>query len=68
MIPTNNQKLKTKTNKKTMPINVDLLSKICKTPGAPGFEQKVRELVIREIEPFVDAIEVDNMGNVSAIK
>ena len=51
-----------------MSININLLSKICRTPGAPGFEQKVRELVIKEVEPYVDAIEVDNMGNVSAIK
>ncbi|MFT7613412.1 MAG: putative aminopeptidase FrvX [Parvicellaceae bacterium] len=51
-----------------MPINVQLLSEICKTPGAPGFEQKVRELVIKEVTPFVDSVETDNMGNVYAIK
>lgn len=51
-----------------MPIHIDLLSEICKTPGAPGFEQRVRELVIREVRPFVDEIEIDNMGNVAAIK
>ena len=49
-------------------MNIDLLAKICKTPGAPGFEQKVRELVIKEITPLVDEVEVDNMGNVYAIK
>lgn len=51
-----------------MAINTTLLSKICTTPGAPGFEQKVRELVIEEITPLVDEVEVDNMGNVYAIK
>ena len=51
-----------------MPINVELLSEICRTPGAPGFEQKVRELVIRELKDHVDSIEIDNMGNVSALK
>lgn len=51
-----------------MAINTALLSKICTTPGAPGFEQRVRELVIQEITPFVDDVEVDNMGNVYAIK
>ena len=40
-----------------MAINVELLSKICQTPGAPGFEQKVRELVIDEVKPYVDSIE-----------
>ena len=51
-----------------MSINVELLKEICHTPGAPGFEQKVRELVIREVSPFVDSMEVDNMGNVVAVK
>lgn len=51
-----------------MAINTSLLSEICTTPGAPGFEQKVRELVIREVTPLVDEVEVDNMGNVYAIK
>lgn len=49
-------------------MNIELLSKICTTPGAPGFEQKVRELVIAEITPLVDEVEIDNMGNVYAIK
>jgi endoglucanase len=51
-----------------MAINTKLLAKICKTPGAPGFEQLVRELVIKEIKSLVDEVEVDNMGNVYAIK
>ena len=51
-----------------MAINTTLLSKICTTPGAPGFEQKVRELVIDQVTPLVDEVEVDNMGNVYAIK
>ena len=51
-----------------MAINTALLNKICTTPGAPGFEQKVRELVIQEVTPLVDEVEVDNMGNVYAIK
>lgn len=51
-----------------MSLNIDLLAKICKTPGAPGFEQKVRALVLEELECLVDQVEVDNMGNVYAIK
>jgi endoglucanase len=51
-----------------MSLNIDLLAKICKTPGAPGFEQKVRALVLEELEGLVDQVEVDNMGNVYAIK
>jgi len=49
-------------------INVDLLKTICETPGAPGFEQRVRELVIKEVSPLADEVSVDNMGNVTALK
>ena len=49
-------------------MNIDLLNKICTTPGAPGFEQKIRALVLEEVKPYVDEIQTDNMGNVYAIK
>ncbi len=49
-------------------INIELLKSICTTPGAPGFEQKIRELVLEEVKELTDEIEVDNMGNVYAIK
>lgn len=51
-----------------MSINTALLNTICTTPGAPGFEKQIRELVIKEVEPLVDELEIDNMGNVYAIK
>ena len=49
-------------------INVDLLKTICETPGAPGFEDRVRSLVLKEIQAFTDDIEIDNMGNIIALK
>ena len=49
-------------------INVDLLKTICETPGAPGFEDRVRSLVLKEIKAFTDDIEIDNMGNIIALK
>ena len=49
-------------------INVDLLKKICETAGAPGFENRVRDLVLKEIEDYVDSIEIDNMGNIIGLK
>lgn len=49
-------------------IDIALLSKICKVPGAPGFEDKVRELVLRQIDGLVDSVRVDAMGNVIAKK
>ncbi|MEG0025281.1 MAG: M42 family metallopeptidase [Akkermansia sp.] len=48
-------------------MNVDLLRRICATPGAPGFEHSIRDLLIEEVEPLVDAIRVDNIGNVIAV-
>lgn len=49
-------------------INIELLKEICEAGGAPGHEQRVREIVIRETEGLVDDLRVDNMGNVIAIK
>lgn len=51
-----------------MAINVEFLAKICEAPGAPGFETKIRELVLSEIEGLADEVSIDNMGNVTAIK
>lgn len=51
-----------------MVINVELLSEICEVPGAPGFEDRIRSLVLKEIDGLVDTVSVDNMGNVVAIK
>ncbi len=49
-------------------INVNLLKQICELPGAPGFEKKIRDFVVREVRDLVDEISVDNLGNVIAIK
>lgn len=51
-----------------MSINVSLLKEICEVAGAPGFESRVREIVLREIRPICDEVRIDNMGNVTAIK
>ncbi len=47
-------------------MNVDLLRRVCEAPGAPGFEYAIRDLLIDEVEPLVDSIRVDNIGNVIA--
>lgn len=36
--------------------------------GTSGFEQRVRELVLREINGLADDISTDNMGNITAVK
>lgn len=51
-----------------MSINVSLLKKICEIAGAPGFEKRVRDLVVEEVGPLVDELTIDNLGNVIAIK
>lgn len=51
-----------------MDINVSLLKQICEIAGAPGFESRVRNLVIQHVTPLVDEISIDNLGNVIAIK
>lgn len=49
-------------------ININLLKEICVTPGAPGYEQRIRELVIKEVTPLVDEVYIDAMGSVIAVK
>lgn len=49
-------------------INVDFLAEVCEVAGTSGFEQRVREIVLREVTPLVDEVRVDNMGNVIALK
>ena len=51
-----------------MPIDVDLLGRICREPGAPGFETRIRNLVLEELEGLADEVRVDAIGNVVAFK
>ena len=51
-----------------MALNVPLLAEICEVAGAPGYEKRIRDIVLREVTPLADSVEVDNMGNVTAIK
>ncbi len=49
-------------------INIPLLKRICETPGAPGFEKRIRDLVQEEVSSLCDEIMTDAMGNLIAIK
>lgn len=49
-------------------INIKLLAEVCEVAGAPGHEQPIREVVLREINNLCDKVTVDNMGNVTAFK
>lgn len=51
-----------------MQINTELLRKVTETPGIPGNEDRIRKVILSEIEPLVDEISVDNIGNIIALK
>lgn len=49
-------------------LDIPLLKRILETPGAPGFERPIRDVVIDETKPFVDELRTDGMGNLIARK
>ena len=51
-----------------MPLNIKLMAEICEVAGAPGYEKRIRDIVLRKVTPLVDEVSVDNLGNVTAIK
>ncbi|MBT0957393.1 M20/M25/M40 family metallo-hydrolase [Alphaproteobacteria bacterium KMM 3653] len=44
-------------------MNIDLLKALCETPGVPGNEDRVRDLIKSEIEGLFDEVVVDPMGS-----
>lgn len=51
-----------------MALNLDLLKRLCETPGVPGREERVRALIEQEVGPaspagLFDEIRVDAMGS-----
>ncbi len=51
-----------------MKTNIKLLAEICETAGAPGHEQRIREVVLRNLKEMSVQVETDNLGNIYAIK
>lgn len=49
-------------------MNFDLLKRLCETPGIPGYEDRLRAIVKEELQPLVDELRIDVMGNVIGIK
>jgi tetrahedral aminopeptidase len=47
-------------------MDFDLLSELCRTPGAPGREERIRDVVRRELEPLADEVWVDPLGSLVA--
>lgn len=44
-------------------MNIDLLKTLCETPGVPGREHRVRDLIKAEAESLFDEIRTDAMGS-----
>ena len=51
-----------------MSINLPLLKELCETAGAPGHEERIRKIVVRELTPLCDEVSVDAIGNVIGVK
>jgi len=46
----------------------DLIKKLTDVYGPPGYEETIRDLIQAEVGPYVDAVEVDPLGNLHAVK
>jgi putative aminopeptidase FrvX len=44
-------------------VNVDLLQRLCETPGIPGREERVRDLIQKEVKGLFTDSRIDPMGN-----
>ncbi len=44
-------------------MNFDLLKRLCETPGIPGREERVRDLIAGEVKGLFDEIETDALGS-----
>jgi len=44
-------------------VNIDLLKRLCETPGVPGREERVRALIQKEVKGLFDSVETDALGN-----
>jgi endoglucanase len=49
-------------------MDVDLLKRLLTTPGVSGREERVRELVAKEITDHVDTVHTDRLGNLVAVR
>ncbi|KAA9008201.1 M42 family metallopeptidase [Histidinibacterium aquaticum] len=49
-------------------MNIDLLKRLCETPGVPGNEERVRALIETEVEGLFDSVETDAMGSLHCVR
>jgi endoglucanase len=51
-----------------MPVNISLLRRLTQTPGIASREDQIRRVVAEELKPLVDAMSVDNLGNLVGVR
>lgn len=49
-------------------MNIDLLKRLCETPGVPGHEERVRALIEAEAGGLFDEISTDAMGSLHCVR
>lgn len=49
-------------------MNLDLLKRLCETPGVPGQEDRVRDLIRDELDGMDVSVETDAMGSLHAVR
>jgi endoglucanase len=52
----------------TTTMDIDLLRRLCETPGIPGREDRVRTLIAKEIKGLFDETAVDPMGSLLCVR
>ena len=45
-------------------LNIELLRRLCETPGIPGREDQIRSVVVEGLQSVADKVTVDPLGNV----
>ncbi|QMU58369.1 MAG: M20/M25/M40 family metallo-hydrolase [Boseongicola sp.] len=49
-------------------MNTELLKRLCETPGVPGHEERVRDLILSEVEGLFDEVRQDPMGSLHCVR
>jgi tetrahedral aminopeptidase len=49
-------------------MNIDLLKRLCETPGVSGREERVRALIEKEVAGLFDEVRTDAMGNLICVR
>jgi len=47
---------------------LNLLKKLCETPGIAGYEERIQKVIKEELEKVADEVKIDKLGNVIGIK